>query len=170
LGQAGYTVRAKVPPARNRGGRFSKDDFDIDLGPGHATCPAGNTAPITPARRGGGQATFRRFCRSCPLRAQCTTAKAGRSIVIHPREATLQAARAAQADPAWRAAYRATRPTAERKIAHFTRRVWGGRKARCRGTARLLTDVLTRAAVVNLARLAALGLRHAPAGWAVAHS
>jgi len=169
LGQAGYTVRAKVPPTRNRGGRFSKDDFDIDLGRGQATCPAGNTAPIT-STRGGGKATFRRFCRSCPLRAQCTTSQAGRSIAIHPREATLQAARAAQADPAWREAYRANRPTAERKIAHFARRIWGGRKARCRGNARILTDVLTRAAVVNLARLAAIGLRHTPAGWAMAHS
>jgi Transposase DDE domain/Transposase domain (DUF772) len=169
LGQAGHRVRAKVPPARNRGGRFSKDDFDIDLDAGQATCPAGNTAPITPARRrGGGRASFRRFCGSCPLRAQCTTAKAGRNIAIHRRQATLQAARAAQADPGWREAYRANRPTAERKIAHMVRRMWGGRKARCRGKARILTDVLTRAAVVNLARLAVLGLHHAPAGWAVA--
>ena len=168
LGQAGHTVRAKVPPARNRGGRFSKDDFVIDLDSGDVTCPAGNTVPITPAHRGGGKASFRRFCGSCPLRAQCTTAKAGRSIAIHRREATLQAARAAQADPGWRQAYRANRPTAERKIAHMVRRMWGGRKARCRGKAGILTDVLTRAAVVNLARLAVLGLHHAPAGWAVA--
>ena len=87
---------------------------------------------------------------------------------MHPREAILQTARAAQNDPAWRQAYRATRPTVERKIAHFVRRGWGGRKARCRGQTRILTDVLTRAAVLNLARLAVLGLRHAPAGWTVA--
>ena len=168
LGEAGHQMRAKVPPARNRSGRFSKDDFDIDLSRGEATCPVGNTAPITPARGGGGKVSFGRFCGSCPLRAQCTAAKAGRGIAIHRREATLQAARAAQKDPAWREAYRANRPTAERKIAHVVRRAWGGRKARCRGKTRILTDVLTRAAVVNLARLAVLGLRHAPAGWAVA--
>jgi hypothetical protein len=168
LGQAGHSVRAKVPPTRNRGGRFSKDDFDINLDRGQVTCPAGNTTPISPAGRGGGKASFRRFCGACPLRIQCTTARAGRSIAIHRREATLQAARAAQTDPAWREAYRANRPTAERKIAHYARRLWGGRKARCRGKARILTDVLTRAAVVNLARLAVLGLRHAPTGWAVA--
>jgi len=168
LGQAGHDMRAKVPPSRNRGGRFSKDKFHIDLRRGQATCPAGNTAPITPARGGGGKASFSRFCGSCPLRAQCTASRAGRSIAIHPREATLQAARAAQTDPAWREAYRATRPTAERKIAHFVRRAWGARKARCRGKTRILTDVLTRAAVLNLARLAVLGLHQAPAGWAVA--
>ena len=67
----------------------------------------------------------------------------------------MQNARAAQHDPAWQAAYRANRPTVERKIAHFVRRRWGGRNARCRGTTRILTDVLTRAAALNLARLAA---------------
>jgi hypothetical protein len=168
LGRAGHDVRAKVPPVRNRGGRLSKDEFSIDLDRGEATCPAGNTTPITPTRRGGGKASFGRFCGSCPLRPRCTTAKAGRSITIHRQETILQAARAAQKDPAWRQAYRATRPTAERKIAHFVRRGWGGRKARCRGKARILTDVLTRAAVLNLARLAVLGLHHTPAGWAVA--
>ena len=53
-------------------------------------------------------------------------------------------------------------------MSHFTRRPWGGRKARCRGQARGLTDVLTRAGAINLARLAALGLHLEPAGWAVA--
>jgi hypothetical protein len=168
LGRAGHDVRAKVPPVRNRGGRLSKDEFTIDLDRGEATCPAGNTTPITPTRSGGGKASFGRFCGSCPLRPRCTTAKTGRSISIHRQEATLQAARARQKDPAWRQAYRATRPTAERKIAHFVRRGWGGRKARCRGQTRILTDVLTRAAVLNLARLAVLGLHYAPAGWAVA--
>ena len=34
--------------------------------------------------------------------------------------------------------------------------------------ARILTDVLTRASAINLARLATLGLHHAPTGWAIA--
>jgi hypothetical protein len=163
-----------VPDGANGGLEIFGDSAYADaetlerLDRGEATCPAGNTTPITPTRRGGGKASFGRFCGSCPLRPRCTTAKAGRSITIHRQETILQAARAAQKDPAWRQAYRATRPTAERKIAHFVRRGWGGRKARCRGKARILTDVLTRAAVLNLARLAVLGLHHTPAGWAVA--
>jgi hypothetical protein len=56
----------------------------------------------------------------------------------------------------------------ERKIGHFTRRPWGGRKARCRGSARILTDMLTRASVINLARLATLGLHKGFTGWAIA--
>jgi len=55
----------------------------------------------------------------------------------------------------------------ERKIAHFTRRAWGGRRARCRGQARILTDVISRAGAVNLASLAARGLHLTPAGWAI---
>ena len=66
-----------------------------------------------------------------------------------------------QRDPAWQQAYRTHRPVVERKISHFTRRPWGGRKARCRGRTRILTDILTRASAINLARLATLGLHHA---------
>ncbi len=46
-------------------------------------------------------------------------------------------------------AYRATRPKVERKIGHLTRRVHGGRKARCRGVARVLTDFITRCRCVQ---------------------
>jgi hypothetical protein len=45
---------------------------------------------------------------------------------------------------------------------------WGGRKARCRGSARILTDILTRASVINLARPATLGLHQGTNGWAMA--
>jgi hypothetical protein len=89
-------------------------------------------------------------------------------ITIHPHEARLQQAKTAQQDPGWQQTYRSTRPTVERKIAHFTRRAWGGRRARCRGRARILTDVLTRAGAVNLASLAVRGLHFTPGGWAIA--
>lgn len=89
-------------------------------------------------------------------------------ITIHPHEAVLQRAKTAQRDPAWQQTYRATRPKVERKIAHFTRRAWGGRRARCRGQARILTDVITRASAINLANLAVRGLHFTPNGWSVA--
>jgi hypothetical protein len=163
----GHTPWAKVPPTRNRNGLFGKDQFGIDLDQQEVTCPAGNTTPIRANPDGGGTASFGDLCTSCPLRDRCTTSATGRTVTIHPREATLTRHRALQADPAWKQRYRATRPKVERKISHFVRRAWGGRKARTRGKARILTDVLTRAAVLNLARLGVLGLRHEPAGWAV---
>jgi Transposase DDE domain/Transposase domain (DUF772) len=163
----GHTPWAKVAPVRNRNGLFGKDQFGIDLNQQEVTCPAGNTTPIRANPDGGGTASFGDLCTSCPLRDRCTTSATGRTVTIHPREATLTEHRARQADPAWKQRYRATRPKVERKISHFVRRAWGGRKARTRGKARILTDVLTRAAVLNLARLGVLGLRHEPAGWAV---
>lgn len=65
---------------------------------------------------------------------------------------------ARQRDPAWQQRYRTDRPVVERKVSHFTRRAWGGRKARTRGLARVTTDLVTRAGAINWARLAALGL------------
>ena len=165
LTEAGHDVHTKVPPVRNANG-FSKDRFVIDTHAGTVTCPARHTVPIRPQRRGG-QARFGELCRSCPLRAACTKSRSGRVIAIHQHEATLQRAKTAQRDPQRQQAYRQTRPLVERKISHFTHRTWGARRARCRGTARILTDVVHRAAAVNLARLAALGLHATPTGWAI---
>ena len=162
----GFTVTAKCPPARNAGGRFPKDRFTVDLGAGTVTCPAGQTATILPAARGG-RASFRPWCATCPLRSLCTASRRGRTITIHPHEAVLQRARAAQRDPAWQQRYRTDRPVVERKISHFTRRAWGGRRARTRGLARITTDLVTRAGALNWARLAALGLDHDQGGWAL---
>jgi Transposase DDE domain len=79
----------------------------------------------------------------------------------------LQRARASQRDPTWQERYRTDRPTVERKISHFTRRAWGGRKARTRGLQRISTDLDTRAGAINWARLAILGLHHDAMGWAL---
>lgn len=167
LTAGGHEVIAKVPPARNQEGLFTKDDFDLDLEGDLVTCPARQTAQIRPAGRGGGRATFGQVCASCPLRGSCTRSPRGRSIAIHPHERALQAGKAAQQTPHWRQRYRSARPTVERKISHFTRRPWGGRRARCRGEVRILTDALSRAGALNLARLAVLGLRNTETGWAI---
>jgi hypothetical protein len=166
LETAGFTVTAKCPPARNAKGRFPKDRFTVDLDAGTVTCPAGQTAVIVPAARGG-QASFRPWCATCPLRPACTASRRGRTIAIHPHEAVLQRARAAQRDPAWQQRYKADRPIVERKVSHFTRRAWGGRRARTRGLARITTDLLARAGALNWARLAVLGLRYDQTGWAL---
>jgi hypothetical protein len=161
----GRDMRTKVPPVRNANG-YSKDMFSIDLAAGTITCPAEHTVAIRDGRRHR-FARFGGLCRSCPLRAACTKARGGRVISIHPHEGALQYAKARQKDPAWQQDYRANRPVVERKIGHFTRRPGGGRKARCRGRTRILTDILTRASAINLARLATLGLHQDENGWAI---
>jgi hypothetical protein len=172
LEQAGITDRCKTQTPTAAGGLFSKDRFDINLGAdlstGAVTCPGGVTAPIRPARAGGGTAYFASACPDCPLRVQCTTAAGGRTVSVGPYEQTLTDARARQTDPAWGADYRATRPKVERKLGHLVRRHHGGRRARVRGTARVDADFRLLAGAVNLARLAVLGLRGTAQGWAVA--
>jgi len=162
----GHDMRVKVPAVRNANG-YSKDQFRIDLAGRTVTCPADHTVSISAGVRHR-VARFGVLCQSCPLRAECTKSRRGRVISIHPQEAALQHAKARQQDPGWQQDYRTYRPVVERKISHVTHRPWGGRKARCRGHKRILTDILTRAGAINLARLATLGLNHAEAGWAIA--
>ena len=154
------------PPAAVKG-HFPKDRFTIDLDGKTVTCPAGVTVPIRPATgRHAGAARFGAACRTCPLAAQCTTAGQGRTITIGPHEARLAAARQAQADPAWKADYRATRPKVERKISHLMRRRHGGRRARVRGLVKVAADFALLAAAVNLARLGVLGVTCRNGTWA----
>ena len=156
------------PPAAVKG-CFPKDRFTIDLDDKTVTCPAGVTVPIRPASgRHAGTARFSPACRTCPLAAQCTTAKEGRTITIGPHEARLAAARIRQADPAWKADYRATRPKVERKISHLMRRRHGGRRARVRGLLKVAADFALLAAAVNLARLGVLGAAYRNGTWAAA--
>lgn len=168
LEQGGFEVIAKVPPATNSEGRYTKDDFGVDVDAGTVTCPAGQTVTIRFARDRSGRADFAAHCAGCPQRANCTTSPKGRSIRIHRHEVILQRAKAAQATPEWQHAYRSTRPKVERKIAHFVRAGWGARRARTRGVKRVATDAVTRAAAVNWARLATLGIAFTNGRWTAA--
>lgn len=165
LASQGFDLSAKCPPLRNSTGLFTKERFVVDLAEGHVTCPAGHAVTIGPVGGGGGRASFKAHCAHCPLRAACTKSRSGRTIAIHAHEGLLQVARAEQRQAGWLEHYRADRPIVERKIAHFVRRPWGGRRARTRGRARVATDLDTRAGALNWARLAALGLHHSGCGW-----
>jgi hypothetical protein len=168
LGQldgAGIGNGIKCQPPSAVKGCFPKDRFAVDLDGRTVTCPAGITVPIQPRKPHAGAARFGAACRTCPLAAQCTTAREGRTITIGPHEARLAAARIRQADPAWRADYRATRPKVERKIGHLMRRRHGGRRARVRGLVKVAADFSLLAAAVNLARLGVLGAACRNGAW-----
>jgi hypothetical protein len=169
LDDAGIESRCKTQQPTAPGGLFAKDRFQIDLDGDTVTCPAGLTVALRRERDGGGTACFGNTCATCPLQADCTRARGGRTIRVSAYEAALARARSRQTDPAWRDDYRATRPKVERKLAHLMRRKHGGRQARVRGTRRIDGDFRWLAAAVNLARLAMIGLRWTPAGtWAAA--
>ena len=159
---AGAEANVKVQAPSAPQGMFGKDDFRVDLKTSTVTCPAGRVVPIARSKDGGGLASFAANCADCPLRGKCTKSIEGRSIRIHPREATLQRSRERQRDPAWKARYRATRPKVERKFGHLMRHRHGGRRARMRGCARVGHDFALLAAAMNLKRLAVLRTGAAP--------
>jgi len=166
LEQAGHTPIIKPAPLRPAvPGGFTIDDFTVDEAAGTVTCPNGLVRRLTGKRT----ATFGAACRDCPLRQQCTTAKDGRSMRLHPHDATLRAARDQWAsNPAMRDTYRRHRPMVERSIAWLIGPKGRCRKLRYHGTTANTWWLRTRIAALNLRRLLNLGLTRQPTGWAVA--
>jgi hypothetical protein len=161
LEKAGAVANVKVQPASAPGGRFTKDEFELDLVKDTVTCPAGQLVQIRRRGDGSGVASFGVACKACPVADKCTASDAGRIVNVGVHERLLQAARTRQRDRAWRATYRATRPKVERKLAHLVRRRHGGRRARVRGVERVGQDFGMLCAAVNLNRLATRGWRSA---------
>jgi hypothetical protein len=158
-----HTAVIKPPPLRPTvPGGFSIDDFTVDEPNGQVTCPGGHTRRITAKRR----VTFGAVCHACPLREQCTTAKDGRKIHLHPHNAVLREARQAWAtDADLRDTYRQHRPMVERSIAWLV-----GVRSRCRrvpyrGVTANNWWIHTRAAALNLRRLLNLGLVASRGTW-----
>lgn len=155
LRAGGHTQTIKPIPLRPAvPGGFTKDDFAIDLAAGTVTCPARQVVTIT--RRNA--AVFGARCRECPLASQCTTAKDGRKINLHPHEVELIAARRRAGEPEFIASYRQWRPMVERSIAWLV--ADNHRRVRYRGVRRNQLGLSLRVAAINLRRLVNLGLDH----------
>jgi len=155
------TLVAPVPKAPSTG-RFTKEDFTIDLVNDIVTCPAGKSttlwyADIQKTKRGK---RFRgksfRFspedCQACPLSAQCLKPGATwRSIRVHQHEALIRAARDFQRTDQFRQLYR-KRVVIEHRFARLVQ--LGLRKARYFGKAKTLFQLAMTAAVANLSLIA----------------
>jgi hypothetical protein len=160
---AGRKLVAKVPQRRDQA-YFPKDDFRIDLAAMACTCPAGQVCRTVVAigsgrRYGAPGVALRAFrfaatvCDACPLRPSCVRARPGRGrlVMLHPREALLQEARAFQRSPAF-APYRRLRQVAEHRLARLMQ--LGVRHARYVGRAKTLCQLLLAATVANLTLVA----------------
>jgi hypothetical protein len=176
---AGRVLHAKVPVLPNHGG-FPKTAFRIDVSatPGPScTCPGGHTTTtLAPCGRGRRVFVFpAAACAACPLRAQCLTEpnrragtgppgrprRTGRTILLHPQEALLQAARAFQRSPAF-TEVRRRRQAAEHRLARLVQ--LGMRQARYVGRTKTLFQLLLAATVANLTLLASSGTAGADSG------
>ena len=151
--ETGRTMVAKVPQMQNQG-CFTKTDFQMDLEAGTCTCPnQQETRDLRLAKGGGGLFVFAtETCAACPLRAQCTRGKGGRTVQVHPQESLLQQARKLQDSPAFDEARR-RRQVVEHRIARLVQ--LGIRQARYVGRTKTLFQLCLAAAVANLTLLAA---------------
>jgi hypothetical protein len=144
-------------------GGFTIDDFIADEEQSTVTCPNGVTRQMSKNRI----VTFGAACASCPFRSQCTTARDGRSMTIHPHEGLLRAARAQARTEEFKQAY-PTRSSIERTIAWIATQ--NGRRVRLRylGTARNDAWLHNRCAGLNLRTLVNAGLTRSGGAWILA--
>ena len=85
-------IFCKAWPVRNSG-RFDKNSFFLDWERYLISCPNQVKVPFEP----GKIVHFPHSeCTICPLRANCTNSKKGRTVSIHPDEALMQELRARQ--------------------------------------------------------------------------
>jgi Transposase DDE domain/Transposase domain (DUF772) len=163
LRAAGHAQTIKpIPLPSAVPGGFTVHDFQIDRHAGTVGCPAGYQTKITAS----GQASFARWCRRCPLRQCCTSAKDGRTIQVHPHEDELRAARRHAMTRGFADSYRRWRPMVERSIAWLV--ADGCRRVPYRGIARNNPWWSLRVAAVNLRRLLVLGLTRHDDAWVLA--
>ena len=146
-------------------GGFTREDFTVDEQAGTVTCPAGVTRTIPPARH----VVFGAACRTCPLRARCTTSRSGRVLSLHSLDRLLRAAREQWAgDPGLRQDYARHRPNVERTVAQVA--TFRGRrlKLRYRGVTTNHAWLKRRTAALNLRNLAGKGLTRRDGAWVLA--
>jgi IS5 family transposase len=140
-------------------GGFTIDDFVYDADNNTLTCPGDVTRTVSPQ----GRATFKAACRSCPVRAQCTSAAAGRTVMLGVHHQLQREHRVRATDDGFQTAYRTHRPMVERSIAWLTR---GNRRVPYRGIEKNNNWLHHRVAALNLRRLLAMGLTVQNGTWA----
>jgi hypothetical protein len=142
----GNEVICRPWQAPHNQGRFTKDDFELDMRARTITCPNGQTQPI----RLGMVVEFNpRKCDRCPLRQRCTTVAKGqgRQVRIAEDELLQHRLRKLAASPAGRARLRERVPV-EHRLAHIAQRQ--GDRARYIGVRKNTFDLRRAAALQNL--------------------
>ena len=141
------TIVNSRPWVPTNNGRFTKDDFRIDVRRRRVTCPNGIAVTAVPS----GKATFPvEECGRCKLKQACTTAPY-RSVALHPMEGMLVKLRRRNATRKGRAELR-QRVGVEHRLAHIG--ATQGDTARYFGARKNELDLNRSAAIVNLQEVA----------------
>ncbi len=155
--EQGSNVKVFVPPkASPTGGRFSAEQFELSEDSSHVTCPAGEQSQYK-QRDESRHTTAYRFnteaCHSCPLMNQCIDAKQkyGRSVRKNDYELEYEMVRE-RAQTQEYAEVKREHPKVERRLGELINR-HGGRRARYRGTGRVLVQQILGAMTANLKRM-----------------
>ena len=136
-------------------GRYPKSMFDIDTVAGVVRCPEGSQARFNPSvikSRTGAVVCFS-DCAACPSRTECTRAKVGRTISVHPYEPEMAAERKKQDTAEFKEFY-AQRSDGERVKGHMTRH--GARNARHIGIFKVWCQEILEALNFNIKAFARL--------------
>jgi hypothetical protein len=156
-----YTLVAPVAQLP-RTGRFTKEDFHIDIEHSEVRCPAREVTQTysrrTEKKRTGRTFAYRSYrfapkqCGACSLRTQCLKQNTPyRSVLVHEHEGLVTEAKAFQRTDVFRTIYR-TRVAVEHRIARLMR--FGARNARYFGSSKVLFQFAMAAALANLTLMA----------------
>ena len=150
-------IRAYValPDNDHRTEFFSADRFRYEAERDVYVCPAGKELHFAPWHSTERSLRYRAYasdCNSCPLKAQCTTSKQGRSLCRSVDEEVLERVRGYHETEAYKKAYRKRTVWVEPLFAEG--KDWHGmRRFRLRRLWRVNCEALMRAAGQNLKRL-----------------
>ena len=125
--------------------------FQYDSATDSYVCPAGQRLTpksCHPDRQSVDYAARKKTCDACPLRAQCTKAKRGRTIKRHLRQAELDTMRAQAASAVAKRDLKLRQSLMERSFARGTR--FGFDRARWRGLWRVAIQEYLSAAIQNI--------------------
>ena len=161
LAQAQAAGRSLIGPAaaaaQNNGGRYTTEDFQIEVEQRQAICPAGkgNTQCSRLEEQATGKVTYRfewsTHCAACPLRERCVGAEqTHRTLVVGEHHSALQARRREQKTEAF-AQQMKHRNGIEGTLSELVR-AHGIRRARYRGLAKARLQNYFAAAACNVKR------------------
>ena len=155
--QEGRRLMGPARPCPNPSGRFfTAEDFDVSVAKRQAVCPAGqaSTQCSRLENQKTGQVDYRfewsYHCDDCPLRSQCTKARAGRRmVVVGEHHDPLQRRRREMQTEAFQKAMH-QRNGIEGTISEFVRN--GGRRTRYRGLPKTSLGNYVHGAAINAKR------------------